>query len=48
MVKYSVRLTLDETFEIEADDEEDATAQAWDEVFAIGAYGVEVREEDET
>lgn len=46
-MQYRVRLTLDEDYIIEADDEEDATEKAWERVFAEGAYGSEVHENED-
>ena len=46
-MKYKVRLTLDEDYAVEAEDEEEAVDKAWELVFAEGAYGAQVREEDD-
>ena len=47
MPKYKIRLVLDETFEVEAADEEEALEEAWNVMFEQGAYGTEVNEIEE-
>ena len=49
-MKFGIRLTLDEEFEIEADSEEDAIEAAWNKVTMDALYGVyieEIEDEDE-
>lgn len=44
MRKFSIRLTLDETVEVDALDEDDALDKAWEYIFATGAYGSDIDE----
>ena len=46
MFKYEIRITCDETITIEADDEEQATEEAWERIMDYGYYGVEIKELD--
>ena len=47
MTRYEVRITCDETFTIEADDEEEATTKAWDIIMTYGHWGSEVNERED-
>ena len=44
MQRYKIRITVDEDFEIEAQDEETAIEEAWDEIFNTGSYFLTVEE----
>ena len=44
MPKFSIRITLDETVLTEADDEEEAEDNAWDDILTQGSYSVDIQE----
>ena len=47
MPKFKIRLVVDEDFEIEANDEDEAIEEAWNQMFDTGAYGLTCEEIEE-
>lgn len=46
-MKYKVRITMDETVEVEAESEEGAEELAWQEITDAGAWGLTIEEVEE-